>query len=90
MAGCAALVAGTGGELGAEVARLRVGPLDPDDAYELLARIAGPDRIHRESGAARELAALCGHLPARLRSAAARLAARPQWSVADLVGRLSA
>ncbi|MFI1810323.1 BTAD domain-containing putative transcriptional regulator [Streptomyces sp. NPDC020422] len=90
VAGCAALVAGTGGELGAEVARLRVGPLDPDDAYELLARIAGPDRIHRESGAARELAALCGHLPARLRSAAARLAARPQWSVADLVGRLSA
>ncbi|MEU7013812.1 BTAD domain-containing putative transcriptional regulator [Streptomyces sp. NPDC046385] len=90
VAGCAALVTETGGELAAGVARLRIGPLEPDDAYELLARIAGPDRIHRESGAARELAALCGHLPARLRSAAARLAARPQWSVADLVGRLSA
>ncbi|MCX4983338.1 BTAD domain-containing putative transcriptional regulator [Streptomyces sp. NBC_00572] len=69
--------------------RLPVGPLDPDDAYELLARIAGPDRIRREADAARELAELCGRLPARLRSAAARLAARPQWSVADLVGRLS-
>ncbi|WP_328942655.1 transcriptional regulator [Streptomyces sp. NBC_00250] len=69
--------------------RLPVGPLDPDDAYELLARIVGPDRIRREAAAARELAELCGRLPARLRSAAARLAARPQWSVADLVGRLS-
>ncbi|MEU8762539.1 BTAD domain-containing putative transcriptional regulator [Streptomyces sp. NPDC048659] len=90
VAGCAALVTETGGELAAEVARLRIGPLEPEDAYELLARIAGQDRIHREPGAARELAALCGHVPARLRSAAARLAARPQWSVADLVGRLSA
>ncbi|MFJ3901000.1 BTAD domain-containing putative transcriptional regulator [Streptomyces sp. NPDC090025] len=98
VAGCAALVAeaeaGTEADqepwAGAAAARLRLGPLEPDDAYELLARIAGPDRIRRESGAARELAVLCGHQPARLRAAAARLAARPQWSVADLVGRLSA
>ncbi|MFD0153334.1 BTAD domain-containing putative transcriptional regulator [Streptomyces sp. NPDC055721] len=79
----------TGAGAGTETVRLPVGPLDPEDAYELLARIAGPDRIRRESAAARELAELCGRLPARLRSAAARLAARPQWSVADLVGRLS-
>ncbi|MFD5328102.1 BTAD domain-containing putative transcriptional regulator [Streptomyces sp. NPDC127092] len=97
VAGCAALVAETGAETGGEpearfrtaAARLWIGPLEPDDAYELLARIAGADRIRRESGAARELAALCGHLPARLRAAATRLASRPQWSVSDLVGRLS-
>ncbi|MGW1123218.1 BTAD domain-containing putative transcriptional regulator [Streptomyces tanashiensis] len=88
-AGCAALVTGAGAAREEGAVLLPVGPLDPDDAYELLARIAGPDRIRRESDAARELAGLCGHLPGRLRSAAARLAARPQWSVADLVGRLA-
>ncbi|WP_185909386.1 BTAD domain-containing putative transcriptional regulator [Streptomyces sp. WAC01280] len=88
-AGTAAEVREPDTAAGTETVRLPVGPLDPEDAYELLARIAGPDRIRRESAAARELAELCGRLPARLRSAAARLAARPQWSVADLVGRLS-
>ncbi|MEV6973285.1 BTAD domain-containing putative transcriptional regulator [Kitasatospora sp. NPDC093806] len=84
--GCAAVVAGAEpGALPAGAVRLTVGPLEPHDAHELLARIAGADRIRREPAAAAEVAGLCGHLPVLLRTAATRLASRPQWSVADLV-----
>ncbi|MDY0811818.1 BTAD domain-containing putative transcriptional regulator [Kitasatospora purpeofusca] len=84
--GCAAVVAGAEpGALPVDAVRLAVGPLEPHDAYELLARIAGADRIRREPDAVAEVAGLCGHLPVLLRTAATRLAARPQWSVADLV-----
>ncbi|MEV7927330.1 MULTISPECIES: BTAD domain-containing putative transcriptional regulator [unclassified Kitasatospora] len=86
VAGCAAVVAGAEpGALPADAARLAVGPLEPQDAYELLARVVGAERIRREPGPAAEVAELCGYLPVLLRSVAARLAARPQWSVADLV-----
>ncbi|MFG2919682.1 BTAD domain-containing putative transcriptional regulator [Kitasatospora sp. NPDC048298] len=85
-AGCAAVVAGAEpGTLPEGAVRLTVGPLEPHDAYELLARIAGAERIRQEPEAVEEVAALCGHLPALLRTAATRLAARPRWSVADLV-----
>ncbi|MFJ8627839.1 BTAD domain-containing putative transcriptional regulator [Kitasatospora sp. NPDC093550] len=85
--GCAAVVAGAEpGALPGGVVRLAVGPLEPHDAHELLARIAGADRIRQEPEAVAELAALCGNLPVLLRAAAERLAARPRWSVADLVG----
>ncbi|MER7771419.1 BTAD domain-containing putative transcriptional regulator [Kitasatospora sp. NPDC096140] len=84
--GCAAVVTGADPEvLPAEAVRLAVGPLEPHDAHELLARIVGVERISREPAAAVELAGLCGHLPVLLRTAATRLAARPWWSVADLV-----
>ncbi|MEU3573446.1 BTAD domain-containing putative transcriptional regulator [Kitasatospora sp. NPDC036755] len=86
VAGCGAVVAGAEpGALPDGAVRLAVGPLEPHDAYELLARIAGADRVRREPEAVAEVAALCGHLPVLLRTAAERLAARPQWSVADLV-----
>ncbi|MFB7613982.1 BTAD domain-containing putative transcriptional regulator [Kitasatospora sp. NPDC056181] len=88
--GCAAAVAGPEpGTLPADAVRLVVGPLEPHDAYELLARIAGGDRIRQDPAAVAEVAGLCGHLPVLLRTAATRLAARPQWSVADLVGWLA-
>ncbi|MFF2074678.1 BTAD domain-containing putative transcriptional regulator [Kitasatospora sp. NPDC058162] len=84
--GCAAVVAGAEpGALPGDAVRLAVGPLEPHDAYELLARIVGADRIRREPDAVAGLASLCGYLPVLLRTAATRLAARPQWSVADLV-----
>ncbi|MER7669421.1 BTAD domain-containing putative transcriptional regulator [Kitasatospora sp. NPDC096128] len=84
--GCAVVVAGAEpGALPGDAVRLAVGPLEPHDAYELLARIVGAERIRREPDAVAELAALCGYLPVLLRTAATRLAARPQWSVADLV-----
>ncbi|MFE4973378.1 BTAD domain-containing putative transcriptional regulator [Kitasatospora sp. NPDC056651] len=84
--GCAVVAAGAEpGALPEDAVRLAVGPLEPHDAYELLARIVGADRVRQEPDAVAEVAALCGHLPVLLRAAATRLAARPRWSVADLV-----
>ncbi|MER7754766.1 BTAD domain-containing putative transcriptional regulator [Kitasatospora sp. NPDC097643] len=84
--GCAAVVAGAEpGTLPGAAVRLPLGPLEEHDAHELLARIVGADRIRQEPGPAAEVAALCGYLPVLLRTAATRLASRPQWSVADLV-----
>ncbi|MEU3402371.1 BTAD domain-containing putative transcriptional regulator [Streptomyces sp. NPDC006670] len=86
--GCAAVLTGAAPEaLPDGTAHIRIGPLDPADAHELLARVAGAGRVREEPGPVAELAALCGHLPLHLRAAATRLAARPQWSVAGLVAR---
>ncbi|MEU2614465.1 BTAD domain-containing putative transcriptional regulator [Micromonospora sp. NPDC007271] len=63
--------------------------LDPDEAVELLARIAGPERVAAEPGAAAEVARRCGHLPLAIRLAGARLAHRPRWRIADLAERLA-
>lgn len=86
--GCAAVLTGADPDaLPGDAAHIRIGPLEPDDAHELLARVAGADRVREEPGPVSELAALCGYLPLHLRAAATRLAARPQWSVAGLVAR---
>ncbi|OLF17619.1 tetratricopeptide repeat protein [Actinophytocola xanthii] len=63
-------------------------PLAEAAAVELLARIAGSDRIGAEPAAARELVALCGYLPLAVRIAGNRLATRPRWSVGYLAGLL--
>ncbi|MFJ6385221.1 BTAD domain-containing putative transcriptional regulator [Kitasatospora sp. NPDC092039] len=84
--GCAAVVAGADpGALPGDAVRLAVGPLEPHDAFELLARIVGAERVRREPDAVAELAGICGYLPVLLRTAADRLASRPQWTVAELV-----
>ncbi|WFE51440.1 AfsR/SARP family transcriptional regulator [Micromonospora sp. WMMD1155] len=62
--------------------------LDPDEAIELLGRVAGVERVAAEPEAAAEVARRCGHLPLAIRLAGARLAHRPRWRVADLVERL--
>lgn len=56
---------------------------------DFLSRVAGPERISAEPEAARAIVTRCGGLPLALRIAGARLAARPQWRVASLAGRLS-
>ncbi|MEV7598044.1 AfsR/SARP family transcriptional regulator [Kitasatospora sp. NPDC089797] len=66
-------------------ALLRLEALPAADALALLAQVLGEDRLAAEPAAARRLAGLCDHLPLALRIAAARLAAQPSWSVADLV-----
>ncbi|GAA2679934.1 AfsR/SARP family transcriptional regulator [Streptomyces lunalinharesii] len=66
-------------------------PLDvlaPKDSWALLGRLLTPERVRAEEDAARRLIALCDHLPLALRIAAARLATRPGWTVADLVAAL--
>ncbi|MEV5575761.1 BTAD domain-containing putative transcriptional regulator [Spirillospora sp. NPDC052269] len=61
----------------------------PEESRELLVRIAGADRIAAEPDAVRDLLEACGHLPLAVRVAAARLAARPSWTVRSLVDRLA-
>jgi tetratricopeptide (TPR) repeat protein/DNA-binding SARP family transcriptional activator len=70
-------------------AQVRLDVLEPDEALDLLARVAGGDRVAAEPAAAARVARLCGYLPLALRIAGARLAARPAWPVAALAQRLS-
>ncbi|MEQ4715507.1 BTAD domain-containing putative transcriptional regulator [Nonomuraea sp. B19D2] len=63
--------------------------LDPSESTALLARIAGPERVHAEPEACGRIVRLCGGLPLALRIAAARLAARPDWTLSYLADRLA-
>ncbi|MGW3040254.1 BTAD domain-containing putative transcriptional regulator [Kitasatospora sp. NPDC001159] len=69
-----------------------LGPLTAEDSHALLARTFGPefpDRPVADPEAVAELAEGCDHLPLALRLAAARLAARPDWSAEDLAAELA-
>ncbi|MDR8408142.1 tetratricopeptide repeat protein [Nonomuraea sp. 3-1Str] len=63
--------------------------MEPDEALSLFASVAGPERVAAEHGAAMDVVAACGFLPLAVRIVAARLAARPSWTVASLVPRLA-
>ncbi|MFD9293277.1 BTAD domain-containing putative transcriptional regulator [Streptomyces sp. NPDC060030] len=63
--------------------------LEPRDGTALLAGVLGEERILAEPVAARRLAELCGGLPLALRVTAARLAGRPQWTLAGLADELA-
>jgi tetratricopeptide (TPR) repeat protein len=69
--------------------RIEVDVLDADKSVDLLARIAGVERVEAQSAAAAAVAEQCGHFPLALRIAGARLAARPHWSIQQLVDRLA-
>jgi hypothetical protein len=77
------LVARTGARL------LSLGTLAADAAERLIEHMAGTPAHSRDREQRRRLARLCGHLPLALRIVAARLAANPQWTVADLVEELA-
>ncbi|MFD0821370.1 ATP-binding protein, partial [Micromonospora zhanjiangensis] len=62
--------------------------LDQDEATQLLARIAGAERVGADPAASAEVVRRCGYLPLAIRLAGARLAHRPRWRVADLAERL--
>lgn len=62
--------------------------LSPTEAVELLARIAGPERVRADPAGAAEVVRRCGFLPLAIRLAGARLAHRPRWQLADLIQRL--
>lgn len=63
--------------------------LEPPDGTALLAGVLGEERVVAEPVAARRLAELCGGLPLALRVTAARLAGRPQWTLADMADELA-
>lgn len=68
--------------------RIEISALARHSSVQLLSRVAGAERIGAEPASVADLCRLCGDLPLALRIGAARLAARPHWSVADLVERL--
>jgi DNA-binding SARP family transcriptional activator/Tfp pilus assembly protein PilF len=68
---------------------LQLDVLAPDEALELLSRLAGTDRVAVKPEVAAEVARCCGYLPLALRIAGARLAARPGWSMGVLAERLA-
>ncbi|GAA2004756.1 AfsR/SARP family transcriptional regulator [Catenulispora subtropica] len=73
----------------AGVHTLSLDVLPEADALDLLARIAGAERVAACPAEAREVVRLCGFLPLAVRIAGARLAARPAWTPADLADRLA-
>ncbi|GAA3081380.1 AfsR/SARP family transcriptional regulator [Streptosporangium carneum] len=89
-AGCAAIV--TSRHKLADLASARLVDLDvmePDEALSLFGTVAGAERVAAERAAAMDVVAACGFLPLAVRIVAARLAARPSWTVASLVPRLA-
>ncbi|MFJ5548071.1 AfsR/SARP family transcriptional regulator [Streptomyces sp. NPDC093225] len=69
--------------------RVELDVMDTERALELLARVIGADRVGGERVAAEALVRTVGGLPLALRIVAARLAARPHWSLASMVLRLA-
>ncbi|MFD9940012.1 BTAD domain-containing putative transcriptional regulator [Nonomuraea sp. NPDC059023] len=74
---------------GLEASRaMELGVLSPQEALDLLAVVAGRQRVAAEPQAAARIALLCGHLPLALRVAGSRLARKPGWTLEHLAGRL--
>ncbi|GAA3212844.1 AfsR/SARP family transcriptional regulator [Nonomuraea helvata] len=67
---------------------VKMTPFSGEESRELLGRLIGHERVAREPAAADAIAAACGWLPLALRIAGARLAVRPNWSLARLAARL--
>ncbi|MFJ4851713.1 AfsR/SARP family transcriptional regulator [Streptomyces sp. NPDC088733] len=61
----------------------------PSEALDLLKRTLGAERVEAERTAALEMIESCAMLPLAIRIVAARLAARPHWSLRSLSNRLS-
>jgi DNA-binding SARP family transcriptional activator len=88
--GCAVLVTSRVRLPGlAGAAAVNLDRLDPAAALELFRAVAGPERTGAEPEAVAEVLGYCSGLPLAVRIAAARLAARPSWSVAALAARLA-
>jgi DNA-binding SARP family transcriptional activator/Flp pilus assembly protein TadD len=87
--GCLVLITSRNRMTGLEHAEaMTVDVLSEPESLALLAVVAGPRRALTDSPAARELAALCGHLPLALRIVAARLRHQDTLTVEGLVAEL--
>ncbi|SDH81087.1 DNA-binding transcriptional activator of the SARP family [Sinosporangium album] len=88
--GCAAIVTSRGKLADLTSARLvDLDVMESEEALALFSAVAGPERVAAEQAAAMDAVAACGFLPLAVRILAARLAARPSWTVASLLGRLA-
>ncbi|MEV6158058.1 BTAD domain-containing putative transcriptional regulator [Nonomuraea sp. NPDC052129] len=86
--GCAALVTSRAALTTMDAVPIAVGMLDEVESVRLLRLLAGPERVSAEARAAAEIARWCGFHPLALRIAGARLAGRPDWSLARFGERL--
>ena len=86
--GCMTLITSRNQLAGLHAARVDLDVMLPEDAHELLAAGLGRARVAAEPTEARLLAELCAHLPLALQIAAARLIARPGWTIAHLISKL--
>ncbi|QFY12124.1 tetratricopeptide repeat protein [Nonomuraea phyllanthi] len=87
--GCSVLVTSRKPLTTLDAEHLHLAGLTEEEAVALLARVVGPGRTEAEPEAAALLARLCGGLPLAVRISGARLAARPDWRIEDLAGRLA-
>lgn len=86
---CPVLITSQSRLAGLEGARsIRVEAFSTEQSLQMLGRILGAERVHAELSSALELVQLCGHLPLALRITAARLAARPHWTLGQMAARL--
>ncbi|MEU3165457.1 BTAD domain-containing putative transcriptional regulator [Streptosporangium sp. NPDC006930] len=89
-AGCAVMVTSRAKMIGLSgVRQVDLSVMSHDEATVLLATIVGEARVAAEREAAADLIGACGHLPLAIRIVAARLAARPAWSVARMRDRMA-
>ncbi|MFF5970808.1 BTAD domain-containing putative transcriptional regulator [Streptomyces sp. NPDC012769] len=87
--GCAVLTTGRTRPAGLPATvQVDLDVFQPAEALDLLGRTIGAERLDAEPEAARELVVACGYLPLAVRIVAARLAARPGWTVETLSRRL--
>ncbi|MFI6817784.1 AfsR/SARP family transcriptional regulator [Nonomuraea sp. NPDC050328] len=86
--GCAALVTSRSALTTMDAVPIAVGLLEEEQARAMLAALAGPERVAAEPRAAAEIVRWCGNHPLALRIAGARLAGRPDWSLARFGERL--
>ncbi|GAA3246431.1 AfsR/SARP family transcriptional regulator [Nonomuraea helvata] len=86
--GCAALVTSRSALTTLDGVPIAVDPLDEEQSVRMLALLAGQARVAAEAEAAAEIARWCCHHPLALRIAGARLAGRPDWSLASFNERL--
>ncbi|ONI88276.1 hypothetical protein ALI144C_07510 [Actinosynnema sp. ALI-1.44] len=87
---CAVLITSRRRLTALEGARLKeVDVLATNTAVEMLAEIAGQERVGQDIPAAERIAVYCDGLPFALRIAASRLQAKPHWPVSRLARRLA-
>jgi DNA-binding SARP family transcriptional activator len=90
VAGCAVIITSRSRLTALDgVSRIDLDVFASDQSIELLAKIAGRDRVKAQELDARRIADLCDNLPLAIRISGARLAARPHWSLAKLADRLA-
>ncbi|MFI7637297.1 BTAD domain-containing putative transcriptional regulator [Nonomuraea sp. NPDC049400] len=86
--GCAALVTSRTALTTLDAVPIAVELLDEEQSVRMLALLAGQGRVAAEAEAAAEIARWCCRHPLALRIAGARLAGRPDWSLASFNERL--